>query len=378
MKVVNTGNTYQIYDNTLLTYDALPAQAYIVRFSKNMGFFLEKSNDIEVKESKIYGIHETKANKVITSYNVFNKNLGVILSGDKGIGKSLFARILAQKAIDNNLPVIIVNQYIAGIADFIESISQSVMILFDEFDKTFNAGSNKENTAADPQTSMLSLFDGVSTGKKLFVITCNETRKLNEYIVNRPGRFHYHFRFDYPAAEEITMYLQDKVDSKYHDEIANVVMFSKKVNLNFDCLRAIAFELNLGIPFKEAIKDLNIINTEPQCYNIYAVFNNESKLKHSNVSIDLFDNDHEYDYTLYNNTSSDIGRVSFTVKDCIYKPELDKYIVEKENIEWEFYSYYWEDTNLDERPDIKYWKENVPEYLIISKVPNHNTIHYMV
>ncbi len=377
MKVVNTGNTYQIYDNTLKTYDALPAQAYIVRFSKNSGFFLEKSNDIEIKETKIYGVHETKANKVIASYNAFNKNLGVILSGDKGIGKSLFARILAKKAIDAGLPVIIVNNFIPGISDFIEEISQEVMILFDEFDKTFKGSDKDENTAKDPQTSMLSLFDGTSTGKKLFVITCNETRKLNEYIVNRPGRFHYHFRFEYPAAEEITMYLQDKLDEKYHSEINNVVIFSKKVNLNFDCLRAIAFELNLGVPFKDAIKDLNIINTGDQYYNIIAVFENGSRLKHTRVSIDLFDMEKEFSAYMLDSGHYDIGRISFPVKHCEYSFENDKYIVNKEHLTWNFYDYNLEEEDFKSRPELTYWKENKPEYILISKVGN-NGIHYMI
>lgn len=377
MKVVNTGNTYQIYDNTLKTYDALPSQAYIVRFSKNSGFFLEKSNDIEIKETKIYGVHETKANKVIASYNAFDKNLGVILSGDKGIGKSLFARILAKKAIDAGLPVIIVNNFIPGISDFIEEISQEVMILFDEFDKTFKGSDKDENTAKDPQTSMLSLFDGTSTGKKLFVITCNETRKLNEYIVNRPGRFHYHFRFEYPAAEEITMYLHDKLDEKYHSEINNVVIFSKKVNLNFDCLRAIAFELNLGVPFKDAIKDLNIINTGDQYYNIIAVFENGSRLKHTRVSIDLFDMEKEFSAYMLDSGHYDIGRISFSVKHCEYNFEHDKYIVNKEYLTWNFYDYNWEEEDFKSRPELTYWKENKPEYILISKVGN-NGIHYMI
>lgn len=43
------------------------------------------------------------------------------------------------------------------------------MILFDEFDKTF--GSIKAaDGMADPQTEMLTLFDGLSQGKKMFVM----------------------------------------------------------------------------------------------------------------------------------------------------------------------------------------------------------------
>lgn len=112
------------------------------------------------------------------------------------------------------------------------------------------------------------MFDGTAQGKKLFIITCNSLYKLNDYLVNRPGRFHYHFRFDYPSPEEIQAYLTDKLRPAYIGEIRKVILFSKKVALNYDCLRAIAFELNLGLPFEKAIQDLNIINLHEECYNV--------------------------------------------------------------------------------------------------------------
>ena len=136
-----------------------------------------------------------------------------------------------------------------------ESIEQEVVVLFDEFDKTFDGIKVSENSAS-AQASMLSLFDGMSTGKKLFVITCNSLSGMNEYLLNRPGRFHYHFRFNYPTADEIREYLQDKLDKQYWEEIDKVISFSQKVDLNYDCLRAIAFELNMGDKFENAIQDL--------------------------------------------------------------------------------------------------------------------------
>ena len=41
MKIVNTGIKYQIYDDSLRTFDSLPAATYCVRFSKLSGFYLE-------------------------------------------------------------------------------------------------------------------------------------------------------------------------------------------------------------------------------------------------------------------------------------------------------------------------------------------------
>lgn len=256
MKIIETGTTYKVYGEDLVVLDSLPVQTYKVGFGQFTGFFLEKQCDLEVKEEKIYGVHEQKADKVLDRFNKSRKNLGVILSGEKGIGKSLFARILSNMAINNSIPVVIVDRYISGIEDFINEIKNEVLILFDEFDKTFS--SSRDN---DPQAKMLSLFDGTSSGKKLFVITCNNYHALNEYLINRPGRFHFHFRFDYPTAEEVKNYLKDKLDKKYYSEINKVVAFSRKIKLNYDCLSAIVLELNEGEIFEDAIKDLNIINT---------------------------------------------------------------------------------------------------------------------
>jgi hypothetical protein len=256
MKIIKTGTTYKIYGEDLVVLDNLPAQTYKVGFDKDIGFFLGKQDDLEIKEEKIYGVHESKVNKVLNRFEKSCKNLGVILSGDKGIGKSLFARLLSQKAIENGIPVILVDHYIRGIDDFLNSIKNEALILFDEFDKTFD-----EDDDDNPQAKMLSLFDGTSSGKKLFVVTCNKYYKLNEYLVNRPGRFHFHFRFSYPTEDEIKKYLTDKLDEKYYSEIEKVVLFSKRTLLNYDCLSAIALEINEGETFESAIEDLNIVNT---------------------------------------------------------------------------------------------------------------------
>ena len=266
MKAISIGARYEIYNDTLKAYDALPAKTYTVRFTDMSGFYLEERTDLAVKE-KVYGVHTKKADKVMHSYSLIERNMCVILSGDKGIGNSLFARCLCERAVSNGYPVIIVDQFIPGIAAYIESIDQEAVFLFDEFDKTFGDIRTGDNEA-DPQARLLSLFDGTSQGKKLFVITCNSLSRLSDYLVNRPGRFHYHFRFDYPTSEEITVYLTDKLGGQYQAEIDKVAIFSQKVSLNYDCLRAIAFELSLGEPFEKAIQDLNIINANEERYDI--------------------------------------------------------------------------------------------------------------
>lgn len=122
MRIIKVGNTFRTYDDSLETFDKLPAQNYVVRFQKNSGFFLEKYADIEIKE-KTYGVHMSKVEKVLKAFPKAEKNLGVILSGNKGIGKSLFAKTLAVEATKVGLPVIIVDTYIPAAKETTGSVS---------------------------------------------------------------------------------------------------------------------------------------------------------------------------------------------------------------------------------------------------------------
>lgn len=368
MKAISYGKTYEIHDDSLKTYDKLPVKTYMVRFSKMTGFYLEEYADLEIKETKIYGVHNAKVKKVLKSFDRFERSLGVILSGRKGIGKSLFAKLLCTKAIEKGLPVIIVDSFIPGIASYIEKIEQEVVVLFDEFDKTFGNIRTSENEA-DPQAGLLSLFDGVAQGKKLYVITCNELRSLNDYLVNRPGRFHYHFRFDYPSPEEIKEYLRDKLDSEYYKEINKVILFSRKVSLNFDCLRAIAYELNTGEIFEEAIKDLNIINMNTERYNVILYFKNGPSMDARNVHLDLFGDETE-SVDVDDAEGRSIIEVNFKPVDCTYDFTKGAQIVSADKLNL-IYTDYYEDEIVEKAKTLE------ADYLEIKRCFEKD-IHYAV
>lgn len=359
------GSTYDIFDDSLKVYEQLPAQPYIVRFSDKRGFYLEKYPNFEITESKIYGVHMAKVQKVINAFAKMNRNLGVILSGDKGIGKSLFAKAAGMEAITRGIPVIIVDTYYEGIASYINEIEQEVMVLFDEFDKTFGEVREKEGKSS-PQAELLTLFDGLSVGKKLFVVTCNNLRSLNDYLVNRPGRFHYHFRFEYPSSEEVREYLEDKLAQEYYSEIENVVSFSNKVKINYDCLRAIAFELNNGEAFSEAIKDLNIVNIEREQYNIRLAYQNGLTAISRGNSIDMFD-DSMVDVYMYDQNGENFVDISFMPTDAIYDATHNAYYVAPENIHFQYY----------EGKTAESAQKTKAESLLITRKHDRN-IHYTV
>lgn len=254
MNIVSTGNQYIVYGDDVQTYKRLPNRTFDICFNKMSGFYLCIHDDLTVKD-RIYGNIEEKVQKVLRTFKTLDRNMGVILSGPKGVGKSMFARELARSGNKAGLPLIICNEAYPNVETFIGSIDQECIVLFDEFEKTFK---KEKDTDYDPQEDLLPLFDGLDNGKKLFVITCNNPDNLNEYLLNRPGRFYYHFCLSAPSENEVRAYLKDNLHRDVASNIDEIVALTSVSNFTYDVLRALCFELNQGYSLKESLEDLNI------------------------------------------------------------------------------------------------------------------------
>lgn len=313
MNIVNAGSRYLVYGEDVKTYHELPVGTYEVNFNQMQGYSLAIRPNLLVKEDKVYGASIRKVEKVLDAFERTNRNLGVILSGKKGIGKSLFARILASEANKAGLPLINVSTYTPGIANFLGSIDQKVVVLFDEFEKTFS----NDREDCNPQEEMLPLFDGIDSGKKLFVVTCNDVYRLNDFLVNRPGRFHYHFALRAPSADEIIEYLEDKLLPQYKNVIKDVVSVSIYTEITYDSLRAIVFELNNGYSLKETLEDLNIAKSNDSKFDIFITFNDGTIAQASSHEVNFAYDETDAASFSYNGKRN-VGRLYFNPNDIIF------------------------------------------------------------
>lgn len=264
MTVIQNNNKFHIEQGQIKTYDKLPTGTYSVEQHPTGDLYLALHENLKT-DCKIYGKFSAKVSKVFDSYSTYPKSMGVLLAGSKGTGKTLFAKKICEFAIEQQMPVILVNQPFGKLADFIDNIKQEVVILFDEFDKTMLIQTFRGSSC---DSSLLTLLDGTSMNKKLFIFTVNDVKLIGNNLLNRPGRIHYRFDFTIPDIADINEYLQDEINDDKQIVIPEILNMSVRIPLNYDTLRAIAFEVNNGNSLEDTLYDLNINYSSILIYHV--------------------------------------------------------------------------------------------------------------
>ena len=239
----------------------VPIGVWKLSCAQYVGFYLEET-EIKLSHGKIYGDAQDIADHIAEAFekNDPNKNLGVLFSGEKGLGKTLTTRLILEKFYDKK-PIIIISEYINGMADFISKFKGCV-ILMDEFEKFTGGNTDSEDeNSLTKQESLLSIFDG-NTGcsGNLFLLTVNNTYKLNENLKSRPGRMRYHYKFTSENATVVRNYCNDNLNNK--EIIEDVVETLGSAGfVSMDILSSFVDELN-KFPDKKPSEVLKYFNIE--------------------------------------------------------------------------------------------------------------------
>lgn len=229
----------------------LPADTYTVQQSLT-GFYLQKIDKFD-NPKKIYGDVLKNTDRILNTFHKRSSSTGVLLSGEKGSGKTLLAKNISLEGLKLNLPSILVNQPFTGddFNKFLQDIEQPCVILFDEFEKVY---------PSHHQEAILSLLDGMFSSKKLFLFTCNDAGRIDYHMKNRPGRIFYFLEYKGVEKEFIVEYCNDNLNNKsYIPAITRLPLVFNP--FNFDMLKALVEEMNRYNESPEEV--LKILNIRP-------------------------------------------------------------------------------------------------------------------
>ena len=253
-KFIKQGNDIAILPRGL-EYDLEPGKVYDLKIREVWGRTITdfKLNGEMNMPPRLYQTKKDKMfiERVLQNYFRAGKNTtGVLLTGDKGTGKSVTAKIIANKA---NLPIIIINPDTEEnlLEGFFKEFDTPVCILLDEVDKNFNT------------KKMLTFLDGMhKTAKKLVIMTANEEDNLSNFIKNRCSRIRYYRHYDMrnDAKEYAELICEEKdVENKEEvvDFIINKIKYPSIDNIS-SFIDEVIFTKEWNLTLQEVLEFMNI------------------------------------------------------------------------------------------------------------------------
>ena len=288
---VQTGINFNRMQGPIISYNEIPVGVYKISMSKQ-GFYLEYVMSEFVFDYKIYGLQEDFINHVIKTYNEAQTgNLGILFNGTKGTGKTVAAKMIANRL---HLPVIIVQnmgqEMNLQMMNYLSTeINFDCVFFFDEYEKTF-----------DKDTTILSFMDGVynSESRKVFLLTTN-TLSIDRNLIGRPSRILYLKKFGNLEIEAASEFLDDTLNNKEYKQ--EVLEFINLLSIStIDILKSVVKEINIhGI--EEFRKSKSYFNVEINSYTYTCEYASAN---------------------IYNDSDFDVSKIT----PRIFLSELDRYL----------------------------------------------------
>lgn len=252
---IQSGSLFRRMEGDISSSETLPVGIYEIGCGMQ-GWYLIRTGDKFTFNYKLYNLEGDFLDYVTKTYDSTSGNIGILFNGTRGTGKSVSAKVLANRL---NLPIIIVksmgedNQ---NMISYIASFNFDCILFFDEFEKQFSEG----------DVSILQIMDGIysSEYRRVFLLTTNELT-INQNLLSRPSRIRYVRQFGNLKREIVEAYLDDNLkDLSKKDEVVDYV--DTLTISTIDILKAIVEEINIH-GFAEFISQAKSFNVQSETYH---------------------------------------------------------------------------------------------------------------
>jgi hypothetical protein len=224
--------------------ERLPVGVYTLEYGPFGSMYLDRMKEEFVFPYKLYG-SDGFPDRVIKSFKAKTGNLGVMLCGLKGTGKTVQAEQICNYS---KLPVILVAQDYnkgADLINFLSYIDQEVVVMIDEYEKIFGKSD-----------ALLAIMDGAlnAPSRRLFVLTAN-TMNVSEALIDRPSRIHYLKKFANLGIPVIGEVVDDMLENQ--DFRTEVVEYLAALDIiTIDIVKTVVKEVNLFNEPPQKFKDI--------------------------------------------------------------------------------------------------------------------------
>lgn len=249
MNIIKERGSYIIFNNIEI-FTKLEKGNYSLDWDSKGNCFIKDEVDFKLP-SKVYEVNMKFKDQALKSFKVIKENMGILLEGTKGTGKTLDSKEIC---IKSGLPIIMINKSIPNDIDFISylnTIEQDYVLFIDEFEKLFplnalDAGDRKIHN----QDAFLTFMNGAITRnhKILFLLTSND--EIADKFVNRPSRVRFYKSYKYMPQELYDGIILDRLKNKVHEKDLRENIGIQDCTI--DLLNVIIDEINIhDIPYSE-------------------------------------------------------------------------------------------------------------------------------
>lgn len=216
-------------------YDLIAGKTYSLEWDSWNSEAIIKENGEFNMPTKIYESNDSKflKERVMKYFNsTSDQNVGVMFAGEKGTGKSVDAKYLAQCS---GLPIFIVssNFPIRQLTKVFKKFETPSCIILDEIEKNWNT------------EHMLEFLDGIEkTCKTLVLMTCNDLGRVSQYMQDRCSRIRYLRKYTVKDNYEFLPFLLEQYDVLNKEEVTDFITNRMKLP-SIDNMLALIKEVKL-------------------------------------------------------------------------------------------------------------------------------------